>query len=119
MIDPTIAPVAVPQTTQRHTGEDEQQQLESWIQLMPLDRLYTTPAKAAKAAPAIQMMDTTRLTSIPDADARAGLSAIARDALPIRVSLSHSTVPVSTTIAIPAAIRALGVTSIGPSEMPG
>ena len=77
-----------------------------------------TPARAASPAPAAQMIEITRFTSIPDAEASAGLSAMARDALPIRVILSQATVRTRNRMAMPAPTRALGVTTIGPSTIP-
>ncbi|MEZ5157399.1 MAG: hypothetical protein R2687_01060 [Candidatus Nanopelagicales bacterium] len=64
------------------------------------------------------MIETTRFTSIPDAEANGGLSAMAREALPMRVSRSQATVPANITMAIPAPMSALGVASIGPIAMP-
>ena len=76
------------------------------------------PAKAASPAPSVQTTEITRSTSMPVADARAGLSDTARVALPMRDRCSHSTVMAMATAAMAARISDFGVTLTGPISSP-
>ncbi len=68
-----------------------------------------TPDSAASAPPRIQTTLITRSTSIPEADASAGLSETARVALPIRVRSSQNPVSTITMIAMMLLTSARGV----------
>ena len=76
------------------------------------------PPRAASVVPMIQTRLITCSTSIPEADASPGLSAMARLALPIRDFSSQVMVAARARMAMPEASSDFGVMATGPNSRP-
>ena len=87
-------------------------------QLTPDCNPIMTPEKPARPAPKTQTVEITFSTSIPEAEARAGLSATARVALPAFVRRSQKVVSPMRMMPTMLAMRSFGVMSTGPMSIP-